>query len=989
MKFLSKFKKSKILFILVFTIFLSGGAKNRESSESVEAPLSLTASDGAGLVLKSYESNTVLDGFFAFTEIKLSFYNPEDRQREGRFRIALPDNAHLARFAMKIGNDWQEGEVVEKEKAVRVYEDFLHRRQDPALLESDAGNEFSARVFPITAKSEKNIIISYSTTLSSFPPVYTLPIKGLPKIEDFKTRVIFDEQEFGSKNDFFTETPEGKVSSKKIISLQKKNFKPSDDIRFEHKIKGNLISQKENLFAAEFVPIQEDQGQKTAIDNLVVLVDTSASAALQFPQTLDKLEKLLSGLNPKEFHVFGFDTSLGFYGTGKKGILKLGEVKPLGSSNLSLAVSGISKEIGTKDARLLVVSDGVATAGEIQRPEIAKILKKEKWISRLDFVVPGSYKDTSMIQTLLSLGKETGVMASFTDDISIIIKKLTQKVFLNPTVTIADTKWFSTGNIASLQPGDSITLYGEFKSNESKLENSILFNGKKITGFHPITTESVLFEREVVAARINRLLELSDKEENEDSAKGLKLQARELSITHRIQCPLTSFLVLETQEDYDRFQITRNSLTDILTVGIGGLEVLNRKESVQYGFLDPQNIEKRKLENRKKSENPSRPNQNRMEKEDDAKVVSGAPKDESEESAPTSVVNDPITSGDSNIPTNSPPVRNADRLPDRNHFQVESTTIAPRPPPAETSEKQKYIEPHTGNLKKFYALLKEGNHKKALEFAWEWRKENPEDILALLALGDAYYALNDPGNATRAYASFVDYFPVRADIRRWAGEKLLAIGDYETAIDTLKISLAQRPDHPSTYHLLSIAYLKLNLWKDANSVLVKGLNTQFSDRFQNVHDIFYDDLDLVYTLAKNSGVAWTEPVNEGKTIIKPKSLKKEIRFILAWETDANDVDFHIYDKSGNHAFYSKKELESGGALYADLTGGYGPECFRITNPKAFPYRLEAHYYSRGPMGYGMGALQIIRFDGEKKLDLETRNFVIMNDGAYIDLGVVK
>lgn len=82
-------------------------------------------------------------------------------------------------------------------------------------------------------------------------------------------------------------------------------------------------------------------------------------------------------------------------------------------------------------------------------------------------------------------------------------------------------------------------------------------------------------------------------------------------------------------------------------------------------------------------------------------------------------------------------------------------------------------------------------------------------------------------------------------------------------------------------------------------------------------------------------------------------------------------------------------MESGGELYADLTGGYGPECFRIINPKAFPYRLEAHYYSRGPMGYGMGAMQVIRFDGEKKLDLETRNFVIMNDGAYVDLGMVK
>jgi hypothetical protein len=27
-----------------------------------------------------------------------------------------------------------------------------------------------------------------------------------------------------------------------------------------------------------------------------------------------------------------------------------------------------------------------------------------------------------------------------------------------------------------------------------------------------------------------------------------------------------------------------------------------------------------------------------------------------------------------------------------------------------------------------------------------------------------------------------------------------------------------------------------------------------------------------------------------------------LRFVLTWETDANDVDFHIYDATGGHAF---------------------------------------------------------------------------------------
>ena len=42
-----------------------------------------------------------------------------------------------------------------------------------------------------------------------------------------------------------------------------------------------------------------------------------------------------------------------------------------------------------------------------------------------------------------------------------------------------------------------------------------------------------------------------------------------------------------------------------------------------------------------------------------------------------------------------------------------------------------------------------------------------------------------------------------------------------------------------------------------------------------------------------------------------------------------------------------------------MTTGYGPECFTIPGvPKAFPYLIRAHYYARGPMGYGMGKLQV-------------------------------
>ncbi|MBI5544905.1 MAG: hypothetical protein HY901_13525, partial [Deltaproteobacteria bacterium] len=152
------------------------------SGRSVEAPMSLTASDGTGLRLVSLDARAVVQEPLAFTELRLAFQNPQDRVIEGHFRITLPQGVTVSRFAMRNDGSWQEGEVVERQAARRAYEDALHRRQDPALLEQGAANEFTARVFPIPAHGVKELIVSYSQELPSQDSGYTLPLRGLPEL---------------------------------------------------------------------------------------------------------------------------------------------------------------------------------------------------------------------------------------------------------------------------------------------------------------------------------------------------------------------------------------------------------------------------------------------------------------------------------------------------------------------------------------------------------------------------------------------------------------------------------------------------------------------------------------------------------------------------------------------------------------------------------------------------------------------------------------
>src|SRR5258708_471400 len=159
-------------------------ATDRPPADSTEppAPIRLTASDGTGLSLVAVEANGVLEPPLAFTELHLTFENPGDRRIEGRFRIALPPAAALSRFARKVGDVGQEGEVVERQRARLAYEDVLHRRQDPALLEQEAGNEFSARVFPIPARGRKELIVSYSHALARAGEPYGIPPYRLAQV---------------------------------------------------------------------------------------------------------------------------------------------------------------------------------------------------------------------------------------------------------------------------------------------------------------------------------------------------------------------------------------------------------------------------------------------------------------------------------------------------------------------------------------------------------------------------------------------------------------------------------------------------------------------------------------------------------------------------------------------------------------------------------------------------------------------------------------
>ena len=354
------------------------------------------------------------------------------------------------------------------------------------------------------------------------------------------------------------------------------------------------------------------------------------------------------------------------------------------------------------------------------------------------------------------------------------------------------------------------------------------------------------------------------------------------------------------------------------------------------------------------------------------------------------------------------PVEVPDVENDEAALRVGSPAIPPPPPPppspdriAESrpqprdDEEEKEAEPWNGRFAEVMEHLKTGRVARARQLAESWSAEAPGDVLALLALGEAWEAAGETRAAARAYGSLIDLYPSRADLRRLAGERLERLGEVGLglAIDTYRKAVLDRPDHATGHRLLAWALLRAGRFVEAFAALETGVEQQYPQgRFAGLDQVLKEDLGLL-------AAAWlrTDPARRDEVLDRLQdhgaqlANEPSLRFVLSWETDANDVDLHVYDHNGGHSYYEQKELPSGGELYADVTTGYGPECFMVSEPGrrgAAPYKLRVHYYSRGPMGYGMGTVQVVAFDGAGRLSVEPRPFVVMTDQAMVDLGTV-
>jgi len=1016
------------------------------------APIGLTASDGTGLALVALEADGVLEPPLAFTELHLTFENPRDEVIEGRFRIALPPGAALSRFAMKIGDTWQEGEVVERQRARQAYEDFLHRRQDPALLEQEAGNEFSARVFPIPARGRKELIVSYSHALARTDEPYVLPLHGLSKVGRLDVRVLLGDR---PAEDAAASNLGGEVRDRRMVELHKRDWTPDRD--FE--IRQDRVADRSGLRHGNLAVVRASapvEAVPQEIAGLYVLVDSSASRALGYAGQVRRLAELVAGLRdgaggatPLGIAAFDQEVVPVFEGTasgfGAAEVRRLEARRPLGASDLEGALGWLAERLagspGGKYPRVLLITDGVATAGDTETRALKAAVQAlgAKGVERLDVLAVGGLRDEAVLRELTTGnlahdGQRLDGAASLPE----IARRLTLACRSGIKVAVEGAAWIWPETLDGVQPGDEVLIYADLPAGRPL---RLTLDGKPLALGEPVSAERPLLERAWAQARIERLLHLREAalSGDDDLRRALGLQITELSVQHRVLSPFTAMLVLETEDDYTRFGLDRRALANVLTVGPGGLEVLARSRRALPSSAGTAVARKRAeppLESLGYVGAPEAADaagdevvgsvEGGVEGGVPGGVVGGvpggvaggmigtapaAPRVMPEPSAlpvePVEVGGESATENDdaplriatSPMPPPPPPPPIRDQVDGREEGGVDETIVADRPNlqrQRPDEEKETWAAPYGGRFAEVMKHLAAGRVTQARTLAESWHAEAPGDVLALVALGEAWEAAGEKAAAARAYGSLIDLFPGRVDMRRLAGERLERLGEagLGLAIDTYRKAVLDRPDHPTGHRLLAWALLRAGRFAEAFEALEKGLEQDYPDgRFAGFDRVLKEDLGLL-------AAAWlrAEPARRTEVLdrLDAQGAKIEsgpsLRFVLSWETDANDVDLHVYDRRGGHAFYENKQLASGGELFEDVTTGYGPECFMVGGPaerNAAPYKLRVHYYRRGPMGYGMGTVQVVGHDGKGGITVEPRPFVVMADDAMLDLGRVE
>lgn len=349
-------------------------------------------------------SVTIRDGVVT-THVDQLFRNDTKADIEGNYVFPLPVGAVVSSFTMWVDGEALEARVLPADEARSIYEDYVRRAIDPALLEYIGRDTLSARIFPIPAGGERRIEITYNELLSAEGGTYRyrypldterfshLPLERVKITVDLATSTPLFAV-YSPTHDIVVNR-NGQLAASAVY--EEEGVRPSHDFILYYTVSTEemgmtLLSYRtpgEDGFFLFIVSPPQMPSVDALPKDLVLVLDRSGSmSGDKIEQAKEALRFILENVNPSDrFAVITFsDTVTALQPTLTpvsttsiaQAVGHVARIEADGGTNiddaLSLALSLF--EANDRPRFLIFLTDGLPTVGEVDAVKIAAHAKE-------------------------------------------------------------------------------------------------------------------------------------------------------------------------------------------------------------------------------------------------------------------------------------------------------------------------------------------------------------------------------------------------------------------------------------------------------------------------------------------------------------------------------------------------------------------------------------------------------------------------------------
>ena len=881
--------------------------------------------------LQELSMDILVMGQTAVTTMEMTFYNPNDRVMEGEFEFPLSNGQEVSRFALDIDGKLREGVVVDKALGRKAFEDIARRNVDPGLLEKTEGNNFRARVYPMPAQGVRRILIAFEQELSQKDgrDFYFLPIASGVKLKHFKLRTEVVARQVKADIENTLQLNFGQSRNSYISEVKKENYTLDKNIglTFPKIDKPQLLTATKGTDSYLYGNIaleKQSLREKDKPKRIGILWDTSSSSqkrdfAKEFAlldayfKEIKEVKVALTTFHIRSSAAIPFKVENGNWQELRQYLEKL--VYDGATDPQAMLFPQESDEY-------FLFSDGIFNFRD-------KNFDFTRLIGQLH--APVNVVCSQLVANLDKLQYLAGATGgSFinlnTQEVSEAVKALQYQAF-----QILDYK-VKKGNVVNIYPqkgtlvGENFTFSAYLNSEEATLVVSLGYPNKVI-----VEKELTFSKNTAVSDEEFALLRRIWAEKKIAQLRREGAESKAIDATGRRYGIVTegnSLIVLETAQDYVRYQITPpkeleqeyNKLSaEIETEKITEKEALENVLALskeQTSWWQTSYPIKARKKGRRIGTSPSPAIM--AEYNNAAEVLRDVSHDDAK-------MADMGTAGYDIIADNSAQPMEMELA------EPVAKTLGYEPPQA-TIVLNAY-DPDTPYLK----VMEYADPDKVIETYHKLKKEYGQTPSFYVDVADYFFKKGDLAQAVLVVSNLAELNLEDAQLLRVLGYKLSSYKAYKDAIEVFRKVVAIREEEPQSYRDLGLALAEDKQYQEAVETLYKVVKNAWDERFGDVQLITMNDINSL--IARHKGIK--------TSFIDKRLLKSEpvdIRVVLSWDTDNCDMDLWVTDPTDEECLFSNPLTYLGGKISDDVTQGYGPEEFMIKKAPKGTYKIAVDYY---------------------------------------------